>query len=216
MYMHSCMYRNWYSVDIFHGSGHSCTHLNRFVWFRWAPGVWLFKCTLYTHKDIDINDLSPGDRLLAHLEKRSKQHRVSLNSWFELRSSKALCSCFRKQHSHMFCVLSKCVHGRWLAKLICQSDGGEKSVALILMGSRAVAVQLHHGHLWRYQFNSDGFQGSDRSSARHVQRPSTRRGPYRCTWRSTRGNVHTCVSSVRLPSLRRETCEHTSMYVGLF
>ena len=43
----------------------------------------------------------------AHIDMRSKQHHLSLNSRFDLHSPRALQCCFRKQHSRMFCLLSK-------------------------------------------------------------------------------------------------------------
>ena len=40
----------------------------------------------------------------AHLGKRTKQHRLSSNSRFDLHNPKKLYRCFRKQHGHVLCL----------------------------------------------------------------------------------------------------------------
>ena len=66
--------------------------------------------------------------LLHEADKRSKQHYVRSNSRFNLHSPKAIRCCFREQQAK--CSLSKevCLYAgdNWL-KLICQSQGGDRS-----------------------------------------------------------------------------------------
>ena len=62
----------------------------------------------------------------AHSGTRSKQHHLSLNTWFNWHSPKALSHRFRKQHGHLpcshFCLLSEkaCLHAGadWLSSSV--------------------------------------------------------------------------------------------------
>ena len=91
----------------------------------------------------------------AHLDKRSKEHHANSTRLFDLHSPKAPCRCFRKQHGHVVCVHYNCtwttrrpveggmsVHGRWLAELICQPEGGERSVGW-MRAKRSAAGDCH-------------------------------------------------------------------------
>lgn len=60
---------------------------------------------------------------------------------------------------------------------------------------------------------SSALQEKGLSSAQHVPKRSTRKEHCRFTWPNTPVNVHTCVSFVQPPLLRRETFEHISTWV---
>lgn len=64
-------------------------------------------CKTLKHKSVHYMTSGQETDSFAHLDKRGKQHCMSLNSRFDLHSPKALLCCSWKQHSHMFCVLSE-------------------------------------------------------------------------------------------------------------
>ena len=67
-----------------------------------AMSIWLTQ----TQRLSQLNSLQETDSS-ADVFKRTKQHHVNSNSRFDLHSPKARCRCFRKQHGHVFCLLSK-------------------------------------------------------------------------------------------------------------